>query len=346
MKLRDFSRAIGFSPSTVSRALNGYADVNEETRKQIVEAAKQYGYSPDRIGRRLRKNLSDTIGFVLSPPQRHFANPLTLDLIMGIDERLHGTPFQLIIAAARTVGDELATFRRLVEEQRVDGLIFTRTRRVDERILYLQERGVPFATLGQSESEKPFPFVDIDHFVVGREGTARFVALGHRRIAFINTPDEFTFSARRRRGYEAALAAARIPLDEDLIIEGDMTEEGGHQAALRLLALPEPPTAILCGQDFAAMGAARAVYEVGKLPGQDVGIMGGDDHPMGQYFDPPLTTFHAPIPKAGARLGEMLMAAMQGEPAENLQEIWNPKLVIRASDGPNRNAQSRREAQA
>src|SRR5262249_5490626 len=146
-----------------------------------------------------------------------------------------------------------------------------------------------------------------------------------------------------RRGYETALKAAGISLDPELVIEGGMTEEGGNRVARRLLALPDPPTAILCGHDFAAMGAARAVYEIGKRPGQDGGIMGGDDHPMGQFFDPPLTTFHAPIPKVGARLAEMLMSVMQGQKSETLQEVWRPELVVRASDGPNHNTLAKRE---
>lgn len=341
MNLREFSRRVGFSSSTVSRALNGYADVNETTRRRIMEAAEKLGYSPDRIGRRLRKKSPDTIGFVLSPPQRHFANPLTLDLIMGIDNRLRGTQFLLIIVAARESTEELSTFKRLVEEQRVDGLIFSRTRRVDERIQYLQSRNIPFAALGQSENVKPFPFVDIDHFVIGREGTARFVVLGHRRIALLSTPRELMYSAQRRKGYEFALRAAGIPVDEDLIVEDDLTEDGGNSAARRLLSIKDPPTAILCGHDFAAMGAARAVHEVGKRPGQDVGIIGGDDHPLGQHFDPPLTTFHTPVPEVGARLAEFLMASIQGQPVEKLQEVWKPQLIVRASDGPNRKPMKR-----
>jgi LacI family transcriptional regulator len=97
LNLREFSKAIGLSISTVSRALNGYHDVNEVTRQRIFQEAKRLGYTANPAGRRLRMRSSDTIAFVVSPPQIHFANPFFLDVIMGINETLANTPYQLII---------------------------------------------------------------------------------------------------------------------------------------------------------------------------------------------------------------------------------------------------------
>lgn len=343
MNLREFARAVGLSVSTVSRALNGYDDVNEETRRRVVAAAEQLGYSPDPAARRLRRGSSDMIGFVLSPPQKHFANPFFLDLMMGIEERLRETPFQLVITTAKSTSDELSSFRRLVEQQRVDGIIFARTRRHDERVSYLQKRGIAFATLGRSESERPFPWVDIDHTIVGRDGCGRFIALGHKRIALLNTPSYLMYSHHRRAGYEAALVAADLPLDPDLIVEEDLTEEGGLAGARRLLALADPPTAILCGHDLVAMGAIQAISQAGKLAGREIGVIGSDNNPMGTFTNPPLTTFSAPTLAAGRRLAELLLARLDGQPAETLQEVWSPELIIRSSDGPPRHSEERRE---
>jgi LacI family transcriptional regulator len=96
------------------------------------------------------------------------------------------------------------------------------------------------------------------------------------------------YSHQRLNGYETALKGARIPKDSNLIVEEDLTEEGGLRAARRLLELPKPPTAILCGHDLMAIGAIRAVHESGQIPGQDVAII-GDDNPLGRFTDPPLT---------------------------------------------------------
>lgn len=333
MNIRQLAKSLDLSVSTVSRALNGYLDVSESTRERVVSAAKSSGYMADPAARSLRKRSSGLIAFVLSPPQKNFANPFFLDLMVGIEDRLREADLHLVIVSASSFEDEIARFKELVERHRVDGLIFARTRRIDPRISYLQARGVPFATHGRSETGSAAPYLDIDHQIVGNVGCARFIALGHRRIGLLNTPNELMYSHHRRQGYEDALRFASIAPDPELIVEEDLTEEGGAAGVRRLLALNQPPTAILCGHDIVAMGAMRTLHESGRVPGQDVGIIGSDDNPFGPFMSPPLTTFTAPRVAAGRRLAELLISAMDGVPAEELQEIWKPELVIRASDG-------------
>jgi len=336
MNIHEFAKAVRLSVSTVSRALNGYADVNAETRAKIIEAAKQLGYTPNPMARGLRMRGTGFIAFVLSPPQKNFANPFFLDLIVGIEERLRETELKLMVVSASSFEDELERFKSLVEVHRVEGLLFARTRLNDRRIEYLQKRRVPFVTHGRSKSGAPAPFLDIDHEVVGQEGCARFIALGHRRIALLNTPSELMYSYHRLDGYRRALIAANLRWDPTLVIEEDITEEGGANGVRRLMAMPDPPTAILCGHDMMAMGAMRSLHEHGRMPGRDVGVIGSDDNPLGPYMSPPLTTFTAPRVSVGRRMTELLIEAMNGISPESLQEIWKPTLVIRASDGPPR----------
>src|SRR5262249_16353113 len=107
-------------------------------------------------------------------------------------------------------------------------------------------------------------------------------------------------------------------------------------AARRLLALPDPPTAIVCGHDLLAMGVMRGITETGRMPGRDVGVIGGDNHPIGRYIQPALTTFSAETHRAGKRMAAVLVERLAGTPAQQLQEIWEPELIVRASDGPHR----------
>ena len=334
MNIQEFAARLKLSVSTVSKAMNGREDVSPATRARVLAAARSLGFSPDPAGRRLRRQTSDTIGFVLSAPQASFAHPFFLNMLMGVDEALQSTNFQIIITSARSVETELDAFKRLVERQRVDALLFGRTRRDDERIAYLLERDVPFVAFGRSETSADFPFLDIDHTVVGRNGCARFIALGHRRIALVHSPEFLMFSHHQRLGYEAALRAAGIAVDPALCIEEAISEEGGASAARHLLDLPDPPTAIVCGHDIVALVVMRAITEIGQRPGEDVGVIGGDDHPIGRYVWPALTTFSAETQRAGRRMVEMLMARLDGTPASQLQEIWTPELIVRTSDGP------------
>ncbi|MGY2181589.1 LacI family DNA-binding transcriptional regulator [Pseudomonas agarici] len=333
INIAGLARHLGIAVSTVSKALNNRPDVGEATRKRVLEAAQKFGFVVDPAGRRLRTQTSETIGFVLSPPQTHFAHPFFLDLLMGIDQALEKTPFQLVIVSGRTPEGELESFRRLVERHRVDAVMFGRTCCDDPRIRYLQERKVPFATLGRSETGEPFPYVDIDRTIAGRDGTARFIAMGHQRIGLLSPPAELMMSRHLQDGCRAALEAARIPFDPALVVEAPMSKEGGMSGARQLLALNNPPTAIMCGHDLMAAGAIQAVLETGRRPGHDIGIIGCDDHPLGPYLTPPLTTFSAPTVAAGQRMVELLLALMNGQSPEQLQEVWTPELILRSSHG-------------
>lgn len=344
MNIRELAKSLNLSVSTVSRALNGYTDVNEDTRARVQSAAKELGYSANPVARGLRTRSSGLIAFVLSPPQKSFANPFFLDLMVGIEARLRELEFHLVVISASSFDDELERFRELAERNMVDGFIFARTRRVDPRISFLQARGIPFATHGRSETGHAAPFLDIDHEVVGNVGCARFISLGHRRIALLNTPSELMYSHHRRAGYEKALEFASIQIDPDLIIEEELTEEGGAAGVRKLMALDRPPTAILCGHDLVAMGAMRALYESGRVPGRDIGVIGSDDNPLGPFLPAPLTTFTAPRVAVGRRLAELLVHSINGVPADQLQEIWKPELLVRSSDGRLFSATERRSS--
>ena len=334
--MQDLAAELGLSISTVSKAINGRTDVNAKTRQRVLEAAARLDFSPDPAGRRLRGQSSDIIAFMLSAPQTRFAHPFFLDMLMGIEEELAATRFQIIIASARTVEDEVERFKSLITKHHVEAVLFGRTRRNDPRIEFLLQSKTPFVAFGRSETPGSYPCLDIDHTAVGHDGCARFIALGHRRIALVNPPGYLMFSHHQRVGYEAALRAAGIGPDPALYVEEPISEEGGASAARQLLDLKEGPTAILCGNDLMALGVMRTIAERGYIPGADIGVIGADNHPIGTLVNPALTTFSAETYKAGKRMVQLLLAHLSGQPAEQLQEVWTPELIIRSSDGPPR----------
>jgi len=334
LNLTQFARTIGLSASTVSRALNGYSDVNEETRERVKQAAERLGYRASAVGRRLRTGRAEAIGLVLAPPQGSFANFFHLELLAGIDEALRASEYHLVVTTAKSDQDELESLRRMVEHRQVEAMLLCRTRRSDERIIWLQQQGFPFAAVGRSETAAAFPSLDIDHAASARQACERLIGLGHRRIALINTPAALMFSAHARQGYEQALQAAGLRRSRALVAQAAMTEEAGHAATSALLALASPPTALICGDDVQALGALAALEQAGLRAGQDVAVIGCGDSPMARYANPPLTTFRAPFRAAGRRVTEMLFRAMGGTPGAELQEVWTPELVVRGSDGP------------
>lgn len=335
MRLKELAAHLGLSVTTVSRALAGYGDVAPGTRKRVLEAAKALGYHPHPLAQRLRKGRTEAVGIVIPAPKGQFADPFFLELLTGIGEALGEAGLDLLVTACPPGPEELACYQHLVEGRRVDALVVARTRVRDERILYLLEKGFPFVAHGRSQGvTEPFPFLDMDGTLGFYRATVHLLELGHRRIAFVGAPSELNFARHRLEGYLWAMREAGLEPPGEYLQQGDLTEEGGLLAAEAFLNLPEPPTAILAATDRMAWGILHALKKWGLRPGQEVSLIGYDDLPFSAYTDPPLSTLRQPFREEGRRLVELLLARLEGRPAEELQEVWVPELVLRGTDGP------------
>lgn len=344
LTLRELARHLNLSITTVSRALAGYDDVSEATRARVLEAAERLGYQPNPLGQRLRKGRTEAIGLVIPATSGHLGDPFFLELAASLGDRLREHGLDLVLTSCPPGPKELECYRHLAEGRRVDGMVVARTRRQDERIAYLAEKGVPFVCHGRSETPVSFPYVDVDGEHGFRIAAEHLIQLGHRRIGLVNSPEELNFTHHRFRGYSLALEAAGIPYDESLTEHGDLTEESGYRAAKKLLSRDEPPTALLCANDWMAIGAMHAVREGGMWPGKDVSVIGYDDLSVARFTDPPLTTLRQPIRASAERLVDMLIAHMGGAEAESLQEVYLPQLMIRGSSGPPRGTVAKQDA--
>jgi len=326
--LRYLARSLGLSVTTVSRALDGYGDVAAETRKRVRETAEAIGYRPNAAARRLRKGMSELVTLVLPTEPGHFNEPLYIELLAPMGQRLAREGYDLTLIAATPGPDELRIYRRLVEGRRADGIIVVRTRRQDARILYLQETGFPFVALGRCESEAVYAYVDADGEASFADAVRRLAAMGHRRIAHLAAPSAFNFAVLRRRGYELGMAEAGLA---PLVIEHRADEEGGSGAALAALSGAERPTALLCATDRMAFGALRAARRCGLAVPRDVSVVGHDNLVTAQYCDPPLTTMEFPIAATGERLAEMILARIGGADPAGLQEVGQTRFIERES---------------
>ena len=325
--LKELARSLGLSITTVSRALDGYADVSAATRERVREAAERTGYRPNASARRLRKQRAELVAVTLPNDPGHIGPPHFLDLLSGCAEHLAAAGLNLVIAPIPRGESELDICRRFVDGRRVDAMLLVRTRRQDERVAFLQERGIPFVTNGRTENPVPHAFIDGDGQSGFHAATRRFLDMGHRRIAHVAAPQDYYFAHVRRMGWEAALREAG--LTPDLIAENAPTEEGGYRAALDLMRQPLPPSALVCATDEMAIGALRALRET--RGGDAVAVVGHDDLPMGAYVSPALSTMRVTGENLGARFASLLLRAIAGEPADALQEVHPVELVDRAS---------------
>ncbi|GAA4126447.1 substrate-binding domain-containing protein [Aminobacter aganoensis] len=334
MNLKQLSTMLQLSQTTVSRALNGYPEVNEETRRRVVEAAKRHGYRPNPSARRLATGKAGMIGYVMPTGAAVDIDPHFVEFLSGLGDYARGHELDLVLSPA-DAQDEETTYRRIVANKQVDALYMSAPRAADSRIALAHQLGIPFIVHGRSEGlDFDYPFIDIDNEGAFHDATRLLIQLGHKRIAVINGDDTQTFAIFRERGVRRALSESGLALDFRHIRSEVMTEENGYRAARCLLEASDAPTAIVCSSLIMALGVVRAARDLNlSLPG-DLSLVSHDDvFPWlkPEHFSVPLTTTRSSIRAAGARVAERLAARISGLEDGARGEVWPVDLVVRGS---------------
>ena len=340
MDIRDLARHLNVSIGTVSRALNGRSGVHAETRKRVVEAAARLNYAPNQSGRSLRKGRTHAIAFLLQlhPGNNEYGEPIFMPFMKGLQAVFARHDLDLI-AVMDDPGEAQERLHHIVEARWADAVILAWTRRVDPRIDYLSKVGFPFATFGRSSSGgKTYPSIDHDFAGASGEAVDRLVRLGHERIAVISPSPGFNFAHLFRQGYRAAVKRNGLAVDPRLVLTGDISEAGGYAATKALIAAGNRPSAIIFNNDAMALGACRALGDLGLEPGPDVAVIVVAGSPFTGYLSPALTSFTAKVEPMGRRLAEMLLAAMPRYAGQDgpriMHEVWPLELAQRESDPP------------
>lgn len=334
MNLKQLSSMLDLSQTTVSRALNGYPEVAEETRRRVVDAAKRHGYRPNPSARRLATGKAGMIGYVMPTGASVEIDPHFVEFLSGLGDYARTHELDLALSPS-TMEDEETTYRRIVANRQVDAVYISSPRPKDSRIRLLNELGIPFIVHGRSEGlDFDYPFLDIDNEAAFYEAARLLVQLGHRRIALINGNPDQTFAIHRERGARRAMTASGVELPTARIRALPMTEENGYSAAREILAAKERPTAIMCSSMLMTLGIIRALRDAGlSVPG-DVSLVAHDDvFPFlrPENFPVPLATTRSSIRSAGQRIAERLAARIGGLEEGARGEVWPVDLVVRGS---------------
>lgn len=334
VSIKDVAKRLNLSIYTVSRALDGYDDVAETTRQRVIEMAAEMGYTPSRAARQLRRHRADAIGYILPAGGPHFTDPFFSVFIAGLGDEATTMNYDLLVSTAPP--DSLAEkriYQRWVQGHLVDGLVLSRMRLSDWRADYLCQNGFPFAVHGRTLNCDDYSYIEMDSRAGFELLVGHLVERGHRRIAYIGAPAIFTLQADRFTGYCNGLSAAGIAFDPGLVAEGDLSRNGGYQAAQHLLALPNPPTAVLGINDLTAVGVMRAARERGLVVGRDLAVTGYDGTDDSEHSQPPLTTLRQPVYETSRQLVALLVARINDPKMEHVQRIIQPQLIIRESTG-------------
>jgi LacI family transcriptional regulator len=338
MKLKDLSELLGLSQTTVSRALNGYPEVSEETRKRVRAAADAHGYRPNMRARSLATGRAMAIGHVIPLTSQHeMVNPVFADFLAGAGEVYSKKGYDMLISIVPEHHQE-QTYRELRTKGSVDGIIVHAPKVHDPRVHILSEIGLPFVIHGRvSDAAEPYCWVDMNNTHAFRRATDFLLDLGHRRIAFINGLEDMDFAIRRRAGFEEAMAARGLSIDPDFIRADEMTEQYGYEAGHELLARPVPPTAFVVSSVIPAMGLRRAIEELGFAMGRDISVICHDDELS--YLKnggdiPVFTATRSSVREAGRRAGRMLLDIIETPQTGFRQELLEAQLILGQSTGP------------
>ncbi len=336
MNLKQFSEILKLSPTTVSRALNGFPEVSEKTRTRVQNAAKEHNYRPNTQAKSLATGRSMAIGHVLPTFKKEIINPIFSDFIAGTGEVLSKSGYHMALTVVEDQGEE-AAYRDMASKRSVDGVIIHGPRENDSRIALLQKLGMPFLVHGRAQQmETPYSWFDVNNRRAFKRATQLLISLGHRRIALLNGLEYMDFAARRRRGYEQALTEAGISIDSNIMRSEEMMEPYGFAATMQIMQQPNPPTAFLVSSVIPALGVQRALLKLGLQPATDVSIVIHDDQLSFLPIDadrPMFTSTRSSIKDAGKRCAAMLLEQINNPGGETLTELWEAELVIGESTG-------------
>jgi LacI family repressor for deo operon, udp, cdd, tsx, nupC, and nupG len=325
--IKDVAQELGMSVATVSRALSRPELLRPATRDRVLGAVERLGYRPNLMARGLRKGNAYAILFVAPN-----LSPFFLEIFAGAESVTRDSPYSLLFGNSNGDLAYEQHFFDQVASGKADGIILL-TGVVPEAYAAGERQLPPLVAVLERLPGAAVPVVYTDHHAGAMEAVRHLIDLGHRRIAHITGVRRVPSTTKRLEGYLAALAVAGLRAPRELIQTGDFTMSSSAAAVARLMALHEPPTAVLCGNDEMAYGAIRALFKSGLSVPEDVSVVGFDDQNLAEFYNPPLTTVNIPRHELGRRAAQEMLDQLAGRDVPG-EVVLPTRLVVRESTAP------------
>jgi LacI family transcriptional regulator len=327
--IRDVAARAGVSIGTASKALNGQGRLRDETRERVLAVAKELGFAPNVLARGLLAGRTHTVGMITTDSFGRFSIPVML----GAEDALGAGRISVFMCDTRDEPWREQQYLQMLMSRQVDGLIVT-GRRIEPRPGIATRLGIPVVYAMTQPLDGDDPAVLPDDYGGGRIAAAHLVATGCRRIGHITGPERFLAARKRAGGFHDGVTEAGIAFSANEVLYGEWTEQWGRDAAGLLLRIAPEIDGIFCGSDQIARGVATTLNASGhQVPG-DIALIGFDNwEPMALGAEPPLTSVDMQLEMVGRTAGELLLAAVNGSPANGVH-IVPSKLVVRGSTLP------------
>jgi LacI family transcriptional regulator len=331
LTIRQVADLAGVSTATVSRVINGRAEVSDRAREAVLRVVREHGYSTNRTARGLSAGRTGLVG-VTTPVVHHSYFAVILD---GAGEALYEQDMRMVLCPTHHEHDrEVSLLERLMQGT-TDGALLILPEESPDELAALHDHGYRFVIADPLRPlDERVPTVSAAHSSGASEAVEHLLALGHRRIAAITGPRGWIATEERLRGYHGALAAGGVMPDPELVVESNFHAEGGAEAALSLLDRPNPPTAIFAFNDMLAIGVMQAARQRGVRVPHELSVVGFDDTFEASIVSPPLTTVRQPLAEMGRMAVNLLVRQLQNQRIEALHVQLETKLVVRESTAP------------
>jgi LacI family transcriptional regulator len=325
--MKDVARRARVSTATVSHVINETRFVSDELKARVYRAMRELNYHPNAIARSLRRRKTHNIGMILPD----ISYPFLAEVARGVEDAGFELGYNVILCDSNGNLEKEATCIGLLQEKKVDGIVFVAAGESSSHVQALIEQRMPMVVC-----DRELPGIEVDTVITdnvgsGFQATEHLIGLEHRRIGCIAGPQVLEISNKRVDGYRQALERYGLPLCDELLVHGDFRCKGGYEAMKELLALDKPPTAVFACNDLMAIGAICAASERRLKMPRDVAIIGCDDIALASFTNPSLTTVTQPKHEMGALAVKMLVERIEDRNRPPTKQILPTELVIRDS---------------
>jgi DNA-binding LacI/PurR family transcriptional regulator len=329
--IKDIAKIANVSHTTVSRALNDSPFINVETKAKIMAIAKELNYVPNYSAKSLVLNRSYNIGLIFTTISEVTASKFFHETVSGVNSVIHES-YNLVVRGI----DDYKNFT-FVNRRSFDGIILMSQSNSDNAfIYYLMEKKIPLVVLNRDIDDSSIVNILSNDKRGAYESVLYLIQNGHKDIAIIKGAKEFNSTTEREKGFLNALIESKLQINSDYIVSGDYTIGSGYNAMKKLLCLSRIPTAVFCSNDEMAVGAMKAIFEIGLSVPSDISVMGFDGNQLGAFLRPALTTVRRPIIEVSKKGAEKLLQIIESNSAQNSktkgEKIYiNTELIERDS---------------
>lgn len=328
--IKDIAKIAGLSVSTISKALNDKDDISEKQKAKVRQLASKMGYRKNMIAARLVKKRSNTIGiFTFSDGKNRVRESIVYQIVVHILKELEKNGYDAFVLPVDTTDSDRDSYLNACIERQVEGVIIIRHDANDPHVKRLEEANIPVVVIDGKRTGKNIGYVTVNNEKGISNVLEYLLTEGHKRVGFLKGAHNYSHFAGRYESYKKFMME-KGGYDEGLVFSGDPSLNGGYIAASQMIESGNVPTALLCANDFMAMGALRAVTERGMKVPEDISIVGYENLDICQYMTPALSSVELHYDLLSVKAVRLLLDMITGESGPEGYSI-SPEFVVRES---------------